>query len=507
MPKKVPPEKVTELRQQVENNAGEEEKPGKITQNQILMELSQRNGSIYFHDRAQVAYAQIEVDGRRETWPIRSKGYRGWLRRLFYADQGRSPSTTAFNDALSTIEALALFDGDQIECPVRVARHGATVCIDLCDATWSAAVVSASGYMITRKPQVLFVRRRGMLPLPAPALVREENAPEAIALLRRHLNIDDDDFVLVVSWLVAALWPEGPYPIAVLQGEQGTAKSTATRILRRLVDPNECPLRSQPREERDLVIAGSNSRVLAFDNVSTLPPWLSDALCRISTGGGFATRMLHTDAEEVFFNNQLPAMMNGIASFITRNDLADRALLITLKPIPKDKRKREAEVMAALDEDLPVIFGGLLRALSIALRRIENIALKDLPRMADFAYLIHAAEPALPWSSGEFRRVYAQNRASIIDTAVESNLVSGAIAEMMKDRPGPWIGTPTQLWERLSEIVGDGIARSKSWPKSPSILSRRLNEITSFLRQYGIEVDLVKNNNGRNIIIEKTEKK
>jgi len=107
------------------------------------------------------------------------------------------------------------------------------------------------------------------------------------------LNLkSDNDFVLVVAWLVAPLRNSGPYPVLALSGEQGSAKSTLTAILRELLDPNTAPLRALPREDRDLFIAATNGHVLAFDNVSGLPAWLSDTLCRLATGGGFAVRQL-----------------------------------------------------------------------------------------------------------------------------------------------------------------------------------------------------------------------
>src|SRR5437868_13535290 len=94
---------------------------------------------------------------------------------------------------------------------------------------------------------------------------------------------------------IAAFRPTGPYPILMLQGEQGTAKSTTTRILRSLIDPNVSPLRTVPRNERDLMIAATNSWAQCFDNLSHIPLWFADALCRLATGGGFATRKLRTD--------------------------------------------------------------------------------------------------------------------------------------------------------------------------------------------------------------------
>ena len=101
----------------------------------------------------------------------------------------------------------------------------------------------------------------------------------SIEVLRSFLNVQaDDDFVLVVAWAMAVLRNRGPYPVLVVCGEQGSAKSNFTAIMRSLLDPNTAPLRTMPRDARDLFIAASNSHVLAFDNVSCVPNWISDTL-------------------------------------------------------------------------------------------------------------------------------------------------------------------------------------------------------------------------------------
>ena len=72
-----------------------------------------------------------------------------------------------------------------------------------------------------------------MLPLPVP----EQGG--AIGDLAAFLNLrSQTDFVLVVAWLLAALRCRGPYPVLGVSGEQGSAKTVLTKILRSLVDPN-----------------------------------------------------------------------------------------------------------------------------------------------------------------------------------------------------------------------------------------------------------------------------
>src|SRR5690606_22857722 len=180
--------------------------------------------------------------------------------------------------------------------------------------------------LATRRP--VFRRVRGMRPLPEP------RSGGSIEDLRPFVNVPDENaWRLLVAWLLAALRPTGPYPVLVLQGEQGSAKSTTARVLRALVDPSKAPIRTMPRDERDLMVAASNSWVIVLDNLSGIPNWLSDAICRLSTGGGFATRALYTDDEEAIFEATRPVILNGIDDVVSRSDLLDRSLVLTLPTI------------------------------------------------------------------------------------------------------------------------------------------------------------------------------
>ena len=202
-----------------------------------------------------------------------------------------------------------------------------------------------------------------MLALPTPLSAGDGN-DDCDGLLRRFFNVSgEDDLRLIVAWLVAALRSTGPYPVLLFQGEQGSAKSTAERLARAVVDPSAAPLRTTPRSEHDLYIAADNAHVIALDNISTLQPWLSDALCRLSTGGGFSTRTLYENREEELFEGMKPVILNGITDVVSRPDLLDRALVVALPPIPDEERRPESELWREFEQTRPAILASLRRRL------------------------------------------------------------------------------------------------------------------------------------------------
>jgi hypothetical protein len=258
------------------------------------------------------------------------------------------------------------------------------------------------------------------------------------------------------------------------------------RILRALLDPSTAPLRTAPRNERDLIIAANNSWCVAFDNISNLPPWCSDALCRLSTGGGFSARELYTDSEEVLFDATRPVILNGITDVATRPDLLDRSLIVTLPPIPEDERKPEAGLWRDFEKARPAILGALFDAVSGALGAVENVRLEGMPRMADFAVWATAAEGSLGWEPGDFIKAYAGNRDEANETALEADPVAGAIRDFLKDK-NEWSGTATELWKELGDLVDEDVKHSKAWPGAPNSLSNRLKRLAPSLRRVGIE--------------------
>jgi hypothetical protein len=434
-----------------------------------------------YHAPDGTCYADIPSNGHRQTWPLKSTGYRRWLRRAYYEATGGAPNGESMTTAIGVIEAKAQFDGQERSVHLRAAEHGGRIYLDMCDATWRVIEICADGWRIVSNPPVRFRRTAGMRALPEPTSGGE------IDELRHYLQLKFAAYVLVISWLLAAMRGRGPYPILALAGEQGVGKSTAAELLRRLIDPHAAALRALPHNNRDLYIAANNGHVIALDNLSGIPTEISDSLCRLATGGGFATRALHTDSDEILFTGQRPIILTSIEDVATRSDLADRALLVTLEPIADHKRRSERELWAGFEEAAPRILGAVLDALAHGLCRLPETRLTKLPRMADYALWAAACETAL-WPAGTHVDAYANNRRQAVDTVLDADPVAMALRQHL-DGSAKWEGTATALLDVLGELVAEHIRRSRDWPASARALSSRLTRLAPSLRRVGITID------------------
>src|SRR6476660_7874279 len=406
-----------------------------------------------FHTPSDVAFADFIIEGHRETWPIRSKRFRTWLRRCHYHATRSAPSAAAIRSALDLLEARAQFDGPERAVNTRVAEHAGRLYLDLADEHWRAVAIGPDGWRVLGCPPVRFRRAPGMLPLPVP------ERGGSIEALRSFLNLSNqNEFVLVVAWLLAALRSSGPYPLLAISGEQ-----------------------------RELMIAAHNGHLLAFDNLSGLPAWLSDALCRLASGGSFAVRQLYTDDEEVLFKAARPTVWNGIEDIIGRSDLADRAILLTLGPIGEEQRRSETELWREFELARPAILGALLDAAAQGLRAVGSVHLGRLPRMADFALWATACETGL-WPAGTFTRAYTANRKAAIESIIDADPIAACVREFMSERPS-WTGSAADLRRVSLERSSDRIPRDGTdWPKTPRALAGHLRRAQTFLRVLGIEI-------------------
>jgi hypothetical protein len=210
-------------------------------------------------------------------------------------------------------------------------------------------------------------------------------------------------------------------------------------------------------------------------------------------------RQLYTDQDEVLFDAARPVILNGIEDIVERPDLADRAVFLTLEPIPEERRRPEAEIRAAFEAERPRILGALLDAVVEGLKNLPETRLPKLPRMADFALWATACETAI-WPAGTFWSAYCSNRDAAVEGVIEADPVATAVRALFSART-EWKGTASSLLVALVEVVEERIAKSKTWPDNPRALSGRLRRAATFLRKVGIEVAFTKEGKARTRIV------
>jgi hypothetical protein len=458
-----------------------------------LVELTGKRVVALWHNPEGTGFITVPVAGHRENWPIRSRGFRLWLQREHFAESKSVANAQAVQDAIGVLEGKAVFEGPEYDVHIRVAEHEGSIFIDLGDSHWRVVKIDARGWRVMTRSPVRFRRCKGMLPLPKPA-------PGDIAEVRRQLTLFDEAWSLVVSWAVAASRPRGPFPVLNLYAEQGAGKTTLARKIRALLDPNTVPVRCESKEPRDLMIAANSGWVIVLDNLSQIQPWFSDALCRLSTGGGFSTRRLYSDDEEILFDAKRPIIVTGIEELATRGDLLDRSLIVNLPNISEDQRRPESAIWPEFYEAQPRLLGALYDAVSAALRNLASTDVGMLPRMADFALFATAAEPAMGLKPGEFLAAYTGNRAAGNELALESSPVGKALLDFVATNDS-WTGTATELLGELDALSDDKTKRLKNWPQTARVLSGILKRLAPNLRSIGVDVELGRTKKGRYIAL------
>jgi hypothetical protein len=468
---------------------------------QVLLRLTANAGLLRSTDGR--FYAQVSVGGRREIYALRSAAFRDWLIDGYFRARREVPSDWSIRRVLGALEAVARYEGGTPSIFVRVGHdgksngNGSACYLDLADPDGQAVRIGPEGWSVVEDPRVHFRRPVGHLPLPIPT--REGS----IDLLRTYVNLTERDFRLLIVWMAAALRPVGPYPILALYGQQGSAKSTLARIVRRLIDPQAAPLLAEPRNIRELMASAVNGWLLAYDNIGVIPHSLSDGLCLLATGGALAGHTSLANDERSVIHAQRPVILNGIEEFVGRGDLADRSIFLDLPPIAPGDRRCEDEFWEAFHQDSPRILGGLLDAVVGGLREVRSVRLTELPRMADFAKFAEAVGRTLGWPAGTACSDYDDNRRDASITQLEDSPVAATMLDLGPDYMNDWSGTPSELFTELTTLAGEK-ADSARWPKSPARLTVELRRLAPQLGIHGIIVKVSRSHQGRVVSLART---
>ncbi|MFB6775566.1 ATP-binding protein [Streptomyces sp. NPDC056337] len=421
----------------------------------------------------------VKADGANIALPLRGKaGLRSQLARIFTDEHnGSVPSQSALADAMTVLEGVAQ-DADPRVPHVRVGRHQDAIVVDLGDADGRCVLVRPDGWERASRSPVLFRRSGAMKPLPEP--VRDG---DGLARLQDLVNTDEEGFRLLVAWLVAAFIPDLPHPVLTFRGEQGTGKSYAAKMVIGIIDPSGAPKRTAPRDIKSWATQAFNSWALCLDNVSIIPDWLSDALCRAVTGDGIVDRALYTDDDVVVLEFRRVLAMTTIDAGALAGDLAERLMTIELHTIPDHRRREEAEMDAAYADAHAAVLASLFDLLAAVLRVLPDVHLTERPRMADFARVLAAVDKVQGWTTLDSYRTSA--RDAVTDVLDGEPFAQAVVAVVDRSGPGGLTVTASELLERVA--APDKLP--KKWPKDATRAGGQLKRLAPVLRTIGVEVD------------------
>lgn len=446
-----------------------------------VLQLIEEDGAVLFHDPQGRGYLSVpQANGGTLNHPIRSRAGEDYVRRLYFISKRSALAHNTLGNVLATLDANARFDGMEEQVHLRIAHLDETVFVDLGRADAKVVRINADGWEVTVECPVRFYRSGGSRKLPMPK--SGGNLEEFKALL----NLDDRSWPLVVAFLINCLKGDGPFMCLLIEGEQGSGKSVLCELLKSIIDPNMASKLRLPNNERDLSIHAKEHYLLIYDNVSGFKGDISDALCALATGSGYAVRRLYTDDELQVFTYCRPFVLNGITEFAHRPDLLERAIPLKLPSMSSDHRLSERELYSRFEDLLPDMLGALFDAVSRALQNIDDTSIPSGIRMADAAQWILASKYAFDDNDDDLLAALSSAQDEVMIDRIHNDPVYIALQSVFRDDSNPLEGTVGKLHDLLPTHLS--AQHKKLLPPTPSHLSRHLNRIAPALAKAGIRV-------------------
>lgn len=434
---------------------------------------------------AGVLYADVVYQGKPRTWPFEGPNIDAWLRETYVnMTKGKDiPPPNLVETVLRHMRSQATMTQKVHEPHLRVARTEDAFYYDLQDDMGQVVRCTPEGWEVVPKNGIKFTSGDGMLPQVEP------QRGKTLDLLRKYLSVEsEDDYRLILSWLIGAFIASDGYPILVLNGGAGTSKSSTTSFMQRLVDPGK-ERREPPGDAKDIAAVVRNCHLLTIDNLQKIDPWLSDTLCRVSTGGTLGARQYYTLHSDAGFEAIRPTILNGIDHFVKFNDLMERSVLINLPTIPPEKRRIWSEMEKEFEADRPFILGAIFDVLCVGLGRIADLKVGKLPRLAGWAKFMESCRDILGFS---FLEAWETQEAIKSEENVAGNTLAQMLISMLEQKATARVdpvlsGTMQSIW---AEIVGKFPTdhEPKDIPKGARGFAAALTRMKPDLKRLGIEV-------------------
>lgn len=403
------------------------------------------------------------------------------IMRMYREKRHKIPSERAVKDAIRVLISEAN-TRDAVKAYFRCAQLENEIFIDLGDRTGEVIHIFPGGWKVIEQAPVIF--RRTALTSEFPRPVDDGDISKLFSII----NVSKESEGLILGFLICAFFESIPKPILAVNGEQGSGKSDTSRRIRFLIDPSTAPLQSAPRDESSWVDLAAGCYLVSLDNLSEMPHWLSDSLCRAATGIGSSKRRLFSDKEIVVHQFKRVVILNGINLTALRGDLADRIIPITAPVISTRERKLEADLESAWLREFPEIFGALLTICSKVLEKYTHIEMDELPRMADFGRILKAIDVVRGTDS---LKSYMDEVGDMAHNTLEGDEFFKSVARVVGVS---WTGTATELLEKVNSATSSYIF-APSWPQTSRDVTERLARTGPTLRKAGWTIENLGNKN------------
>jgi len=448
-----------------------------------LIELVLNDDIELFHDTDKSGYAQIKRNGHFEYYKIRGKDFKLWLSGTYWDKYNKTANANSLSETLNVIEAKAIFDGQEHKLHNRVAKGDVGIMYDL--GNWKSILISKEGWKLHNFLPPVFKSYSHQ----KDQVIPQKAEIDYIHNLFNFINIKLEDRLLFLSDLIFSYVPDLPHPILALLGDYGTAKTTAAKVFRDLVDPSTLCVLTIPSSKSELAQLADHHWVLPFDNLYTIQHWFSDALCKIVTGDGFSKRELYTDDNDIIYSFKRKCILTGINQMLSSPDVLSRTIIFHLEPIPKDKRKEESIFWQEFYREKPLILGSIFTLISETLKQLDLVKHKPYSRLPDFERWGCALALALGMKEEDFIHAYKNNIELQNKEAIEASPVAKTLLSLMEFKER-WEGSPSDLLNELNPIAEElKYDIDRKYPRDPRWLWRRLKEVKTDLYAFNIQID------------------
>lgn len=439
-------------------------------------------------------YATYKIRDSWQTWPVESPQFESFVRDEHIKIRGGLATPTVFTMIMDHLRSRAAASAVKTAA-VRVKRVGDTVYFNMCDDKWRCIKVTAEGWEMLYRipPEVPLIRAQRSAPYPEP--VRGGKLEE----LRDLMNVGEDEanWKLLCGFLLAAMRDAREYPVLVLSGQQGSAKTTISNMMIGLIDPANDSAGSIPEREEDLAVTARSRHILAFDNISKISAAMSDTICKVATGLTINKRRLYTDTGVNSYTVFRPVVLNGIPDLVDWDDMGRRMISVYLGQIPPDRRLSADQIMDRFNRAAGRIFGGLLDALVVALRNEKVTIVDNVDGLIGVAQWVESAAPALNWKRGCFIDTYNENRENTAGSILDGDSFAQFLEDFIEHQPGKKFQGTFEEFKRKTYGIRSDYNTMPWWPKDAKRMIDKLRRIAPALARHGFEFYGLTAQNGR----------